>query len=168
MELKPLQREAIPSAIEKAKHYRLLNEPSGAESIIRDVLRVDPANQEALVVLVLAMADQFGRGYVVADQQVDDVLARIEKEYDKEYYTGIVCERRGVAQLRSEAPGAGHNAYEWLRDAMAHYESAEKLSASENDDAVLRWNTCARLIERNHLEPREETAAESGAPNFGE
>ena len=32
-ELKPLSREAIPRALEKAERYRLLNEPAEAESI---------------------------------------------------------------------------------------------------------------------------------------
>ncbi|MFV1995646.1 MAG: hypothetical protein ACC661_09435, partial [Verrucomicrobiales bacterium] len=155
MELKPLSKKAIPSALEKAKHYRLLNEPSAAESIIRDVLRVDPENQEALIVLVLSMADQFGRDYVVAKQHVDEVLSKLEGDYQREYYSGIVCERRGVAQLRGGAPGSAHNAYEWFHEAMGHYQAAEKASPSDNDDAILRWNTCLRLIERNRLEARE-------------
>ena len=40
-ELKPLSREAIPAALEKAMRYRLLNEPGAAESICHDVLRTD-------------------------------------------------------------------------------------------------------------------------------
>lgn len=46
-ELKPLSKKAIPRAIEKADRYRLLNEPSDAESICLDVLAVDPENQRA-------------------------------------------------------------------------------------------------------------------------
>jgi hypothetical protein len=48
-ELKPLSREAIPAALEKAYRYRLLNEPLEAESICRDILEADPENQEATV-----------------------------------------------------------------------------------------------------------------------
>lgn len=29
--------------------------------------------------------------------------------------------------------------------AMGHFEAAEKIRPPENDDAVLRWNRCARL-----------------------
>ena len=53
-ELKRLSEEAIPAALEKATRYRLLNEPAEAESICHDVLQIDPENQQALVVLLLA------------------------------------------------------------------------------------------------------------------
>ena len=58
-ELKPIEKGSIPRAIEKAERYRLLNEPVEAESICRDILDVDPENQKALVVLLLAITDQF-------------------------------------------------------------------------------------------------------------
>jgi len=45
-QFKPLEKLAIPAAIEKAKHYRLLNESSAAESICRDILRVEPMPEE--------------------------------------------------------------------------------------------------------------------------
>ena len=61
-ELRPISAEAVPKAIEKAKHYRLLSEPAEAESICRDILDIQPANQETMVVLVLALTDQFGSG----------------------------------------------------------------------------------------------------------
>ena len=32
---------------------------------------------------------------------------------------------------------------------MAHYERAEALRPAGNDDALLRWNTCARVLIRN-------------------
>ena len=56
-ELKTLSTEAVPAALEKAEHYRLLNEPEEAESICQDVLAADPANQRALIVLLLARTD---------------------------------------------------------------------------------------------------------------
>jgi hypothetical protein len=59
-ELKRLSDEAIPAALEKALRYRLLNEPAEAESICHDVLRIDPENQQALVVLLLALTDPAG------------------------------------------------------------------------------------------------------------
>jgi hypothetical protein len=39
---------------------------------------------------------------------------------------------------------------------MDWFEKAETMRPHGNDDALLRWNTCARLIAKNHLEPREE------------
>lgn len=157
MELKPLRKEAVPAAIEKARHYRLLNEPSSAESICRDVLRIDPENQEARITLLLSMTDQLGAGYVVAKQQVEELLDGVKDEYERAFYSGIVCERRGLSQLKSHAPGSQHLAFEWFADAMTRYEEAEKIAPPDNDDAVLRWNTCARLIERNKLAPRRDT-----------
>ncbi len=165
MDLKPISIEAIPGAIEKAKHYRLLNEPSASESVCRDILRVDPKHQEALVVLILAMCDQFGRGYRLSADPVSEVIDRLESEYERVYYTGISHERRALASLRSGLPGAEFMAYDCLRAAMDCYETAEKMAPAKNNDAILRWNTCTRLIERNRLVPRP---GEESAPQFGE
>ena len=107
-ELKPLSREAVPAALEKAKHYRLLNEPGAAESICLDILAVEPDNQTALVDIVLAMSDRFGRDYAVGDSRIQDFLSRITDEYQRAYYTGIVYERRAKAVLNK----GGLNAFE--------------------------------------------------------
>ena len=56
--LKPISREAIPRAIQKAERYRLINQSWAAESICRDVLEIDPANQQVLVMFVLTLTDQ--------------------------------------------------------------------------------------------------------------
>ena len=71
-ELKPLHRDAIPAALDKAMRYRLLNEPGAAESICLDVLKVDPDHQQALVTLLLAMTDRLAKGYTVGDTQIQD------------------------------------------------------------------------------------------------
>ena len=75
-ELKPLNREAIPAALEKANRYRLLNEPGAAESIYLDILAIDPDNQEALVNIVLAMSDRFSKDYAVGDGRIQDFLSK--------------------------------------------------------------------------------------------
>jgi len=36
---------------------------------------------------------------------------------------------------------------------MDWYEQAESMSEPGDDEALLRWNTCARLILRNRLRP---------------
>lgn len=153
-ELKPLSPEGIPQALEKAMRYRLLNEPGEAESICLDVLRIDPENQQALVLLLLAITDRFGKGYAVGASQVQEVLARIKDPYERAYYAGIISERRAKAQLNQGFPGAKFDAYEWLREAMTWYEKAEAVRPPGNDDAILRWNACARIIMRNNLVPR--------------
>jgi hypothetical protein len=41
---------------------------------------------------------------------------------------------------------------------MDHYERAIKVSSLGNDDAILRWNTCARTIMQNsEIRPAPET-----------
>jgi hypothetical protein len=154
--LKPLSKEAIPAALEKAERYRLLNEPAEAESICLDILKADPENQSALITLLLAVTDRFSKGYGVSDTQANQLLARITGEYERTYYAGILAERRAKAKLAQGHPGAGHYAYHELCEAMHQFEKAEKIRPTGNDDALLRWNTCARMLERNKLAAREE------------
>ncbi|HLW75798.1 MAG TPA: hypothetical protein VKS01_02415 [Bryobacteraceae bacterium] len=158
-DLKPISREAVPEAILKAERYRLLNEPWQAESICLDVLRVQPGHQPAVRILLLALTDQFGKG--VSAARAKDSLQRIDNDYERHYYAGIIAERWADSLLHKGAPGAGFVAYESLREAMAHYEQAEAIRPHGNDEALLRWNTCARLIMRNReLRPRGKEAFE--------
>jgi hypothetical protein len=150
-ELKKLSKEAIPAALEKANHYRLLNEPGAAESICLDVLEVDPANEKALITLVLAMSDRLSKDYAIGEAQLPEYLTRITDEYKRAYYTGVVCERRAKAML---ARGTNH-AYDLFRQAMDCFEKAAEMRPAGNDEAILRWNQCARIIMRNNLSARE-------------
>lgn len=148
-DLKPLSRDAIPAALEKAHRYRLLNEPAEAESICRDVLDVEPENQDALVSLFLALTDQFDDRLVSVIEPAREVLSRIHDEYTRVYHTGILCERRAKAHLKRGGPRSGHSAYNWFRQAMEHFERAAAIRPPANDDAILRWNTCARVLMGN-------------------
>ena len=159
-ELKRLSEDAIPAALEKALRYRLLEEPAEAESICQDVLSIDPANQEALVLLLLALTDAFSKGHAAGIRQAQEVLARLDDGYERAYYAGIICERQGKARLQQGHPGASHDAYEFLTEAMEWFEKAEALRPPKNDDALLRWNTCARMITANRLTPRMEEKVE--------
>jgi len=159
-QLKPLSKDAIPAALEKAMRYRLLNEPAEAESICLDVLRTDPCNQPALVILVLAVTDRFSKAYAVGDSQAQEIVARLQDEYERAYYSGIICERRAKAYLHQGSGGSGFNGHEKLTEAMRWYERAEALRPAGNDDALLRWNTCARIIMQNKLVARTEEAYE--------
>jgi hypothetical protein len=124
-ELKPISPEAIPVALTKVERYRLLNEPWQAESICRDILRIDPEHEQALVMLLLSLTDQFGKGVTAA--QAREVLARLKGGYEREYYAGIISERWAEALIRKGSPGVGIIAYETLREAMGNYERAEHL-----------------------------------------
>jgi hypothetical protein len=155
IELKPISRDAVPEAMEKVERYRLLKEPWQAQSICEDILRVDPDNQEALVQLLLAMTDQIGDG--VSEAETRSLLPRLEGEYQRAYYEGIIYERSARAALRAGHPGSKMIASESLQEAMHCYERAELSRPAGNDDAILRWNTCARTILKDRsLEPRPE------------
>jgi hypothetical protein len=147
--LKPLSPEAVPRALAKAERYRLLNEPGEAESICLDALEADPGNQEALVTMLLALTEQFDEDTTAALTRASACAERIQSEYDRAYYTGIVWERRAKARIKRGVPDCGPRAYEWLREAMTWYEKAEAVRPPGNDDALLRWNACARLIMRD-------------------
>jgi hypothetical protein len=151
--LKTLSPEAVGRALAKAERYLLLNEPGEATSICLDALEVEPDNQEALTMLLLALTEQFDDGTAsVADAW--STVARLTDDYERAYYTGIIYERRAKARLRQGRPGCGPQAYEWLREAMNWYEKSEAIRSAGNDDALLRWNACARLIMRDrHLVP---------------
>ncbi len=157
IELKPLSRDAVGAALEKANRYRLLNEPGAAESIYLDILAVEPDNQEALKNIVLAMSDRFSKDYAVGDTHINDFVAKLTDQYQKAYYTGIVYERRAKATLEK----GGLQAYELFMQAMEWFEKAEAIRPTGNDDAILRWNGCARIINRNKLEPHVMSAGDT-------
>jgi hypothetical protein len=146
-ELKSISEQSIPEALAKVERYRLLNEPSLAESICLDILAIVPDHQEALISLLLARTDQF-RSHLHA-KAAQDVLTQIKGNYERAYYEGIIWERLGNARIRQGGAGAGASAYHALREAMDHFEKAMDLAAPENNDAILRWNTCARVIMQN-------------------
>ena len=155
-QIKPISKESIPKALEKAERYRLLNEPMLAESICLDILDIEPDNKEAIVIILLAITDQFGSSTSDNMNRAKELLSQFPNEYDRQYYSGLICERLGKAKLNKRMTDGGFVAYEWLRDAMDHYEKAEELRPPGKDDAILRWNTCARLIMRNNLKPNDD------------
>ncbi len=159
-QLKPISKESIPDALEKAERYRLLNEPMLAESICLDILETDAQNTKAIVTMLLAMTDQFGTSSLVDVNKAKQLLSRLPDEYLRHYYRGIICERKGKSTLGKGKWEGGFIAYEWLRDAMDSYEKAEAIRPPGNDDSILRWNTCARLIMRHKLQPRNESHLE--------
>src|SRR6266545_5624534 len=162
--LKPLSMAGLAAALEKAERYRLLNEPREAESICLDVLEVDPEHQRALVILLLAITDQFGQRNPEEVGQARALLPRLRDEYERTYYAGIIYERKAKAILAQGTPRSAAQAYDWIRAALDLFAQAEAIRPPGNDDVLLRWNTCVRLIMRHQLAPREE---ESGGPVRG-
>jgi ATP-dependent HslUV protease ATP-binding subunit HslU len=115
------------------------------------------AYQEALKNIVLAMSDRFGKDYAVGDTHINDFVAKLTDSYEKAYYTGIVYERRAKATLNNR----GLQAYELFTTAMDWFEKAEAMRPAGNDDAILRWNGCARIVNRNRLEPHIMSAGDT-------
>ena len=156
-ELKKLSPSAVQAALDRALHYRALNEPAEAESICRDVLAVEPNSQPAAVTLLLSLTDQFPRGLSRRVREAREIAAGLSGEYEKAYYSGIVAERQGKCLYYQRSPGSGHLAYDRLVEAMEHFEKAETLRPDDNEDSILRWNTCARFIDaRGDVEPEPE------------
>ena len=157
--LKPLSRDAIPAALAKAERYRLLNEPEQAESICEDVLAADPANEHAVVMLVLALTDQFPTQESGLVSRAQAFVDQLEDPYQRAYYRGLVAERRARALVERGGPASAFTAGDWLREALTWFERAEDLRAAGNDDARLRWNACVRFLMRHGQlrEGREES-----------
>lgn len=146
LKLKPLAKEAIPAALEKARHYRLLNEPSQAESICLDILEVEKDHEQAIITLILTLSDLFDRRLTDAFPHAKELIARLTDDYSRAYYRGLISERRARASLKRGGPGADGMAHDWFQKAMAFYDQAAEIRPPGNDDALLRWNTCARTL----------------------
>lgn len=158
--LKPISPSSIPNALAKAERYRLLNEPGLAESICRDVLHADPENQQARISLVLALTDQIAL-HPRAFAEAIACAGKLDSAYERAYYTGIAWERRARAQFLSGRHDAKHQTYDWLQRGLALFEEAEAVRPEGNDDSVLRWNTCVRLLQQHpEIAPREAEASE--------
>jgi len=155
--LKTISREGIPEALSKAERYRLLNEPGEAESICRDVLVVEPDHQGALRLLGLALTDQFTGGAADRHPEAERVFQSLSDPYEQLYYAGIVHERRAKALLHAGA--RPHTVTVLFEEAMASFEKAEKIRPEGNDDTILRWNRCVRLLQQHASEWNQEPEA---------
>lgn len=150
LSLRRIHTTAVPAALERARTYRLLNEPEQAESICLDVLAVEPAHQEALTTLILALSDQFPKRAGLVERAKAQV-PQLRGEYERLYFMGLLLEREARAHL-GKGPSAAF-AHDLFLDAIAHYERAESLRPPDNDDPILRRNGCLRTMSAEGLEP---------------
>ena len=156
--LKTISKAGIPEAISKVELYRSLNEPEEAESICRDILAVEPEHQLALRLLGLAITDQFSGEASDRFGEVVELFQRLTERYERLYYTGLLYERRAKAQMRvGRRP---HTLAPLFGEAMRCFAEAETIRPADNDDAILRWNRCARLLQ-SHPGFEEEKEAEA-------
>jgi tetratricopeptide (TPR) repeat protein len=156
--LKTISKAGIPEAISKAELYRSLNEPEEAESICRDILVAEPEHQLALRLLGLAITDQFSGDVEDRHAEAEQLFQRLAERYERLYYTGLLHERRAKAQMRVGRPP--HALAPLFAEAMRCFAEAEMIRPPENDDALLRWNRCARLLQ-SHPGFHEEKESEA-------
>jgi tetratricopeptide (TPR) repeat protein len=156
-QLKSISKAGIAEALAKVELYRYLNEPEESESICRDILAVDPQQQLALRLLGLAITDQFTGGGSDRCREAEEVFQRLSDRYEQLYYRGLLQERRAKAQLR--AGQMPHAVYPLLERALQCFGEAEKLRPAGNDDAILRWNRCVRLLQTPSLAWEEQLAS---------
>lgn len=146
MKLKHISAAAVPRALALAERYRLLNEPEQAMSIYQDVLATDPNNEEATKNLFLCVTEQFGGKHGPGLEVAEELAKKMSNEFERQYYLGVACERWARSRMHEGAHASFVGS--WIKKAMAHYEKAEALSPADNENAVLRWNACARLLAR--------------------
>ena len=144
-ELKTISVEGVDAALAKAELYRFLNDPEEAESICHDVLAVAPGHQLALRLLGLAITDQFAGRPSDRHADAESAFEQLTDPYERTYYRGLLNERRAKAQLRAGRPP--HTLLVLLEEAMRCYAEAEKIRPPDNDEAILRWNRCVRLMQ---------------------
>lgn len=157
LKLKTISKSGIAEAIAKAELYRYLNEPEEAESICRDILAVDPHHMLGLRMLGLSITDQFTGEYTDRYSDVEKIFQSLQDRYERHYYTGLLYERRVKAQLR--AGRAPHTLLPLMEQALQNFAEAERIHPPGNDDAILRWNRCVRLLQSQPDFESEEMAS---------
>jgi len=155
--LKAISKSGIAEALAKVELYRYLNEPEESESICRDILAVDPNQQLALRQLGLSLTDQFTGGTGDRYSEVEETFQRLSDRYEQLYYTGLYYERRAKAQLRTgHSP---HVVFPLFERALQCFGDAEKIRPAGNDDSILRWNRCVRLLQTPSMVWEEQLAS---------
>jgi len=144
-ELKSISKAGIAEALAKVELYRYLNEPEEAESICRDILVVDPEHQLARRMLGLAITDQFIGAASDRYLEAQSIFQSLRDPYERLYYTGLLHERHAKTQLL--VGYAPHILLPLIEEAMSCFAEAEKIRPAGNDDSILRWNRCVRLLQ---------------------
>jgi hypothetical protein len=148
-QLKAITREGVAAALQKAHRYRVLNDSGAAESICLDVLAVEPTNVEAIVMHLLAITDQFDAGRAEDLKRAEAAVVGLKEAYKNAYYSGIIAERWAKSVLKRGVPRGEEMAFESIDRAFGWYAKADSLKAVGNDEAILRWNACVRLLGAN-------------------
>jgi len=153
LKLNNISVDAIDEALIKARQYRSLLEPEIAESICLDILNVAADSQDALVIYILALLDQVSRSdNQVQIKTIERSIEKLTSQYHRYYYIGLLNERRARHMITQSM---SHSfAYDYFYEALISYQQAIQRCPEQNDEAILRWNSCIRTIEKEKLKPR--------------
>ena len=83
-------------------------------------------------------------------RETEEIFRQLQDPYERLYYTGILHERRAKAQLN--AGQLPHSLVALFDQALHSFAEAERIRPSGNDDAILRWNRCVRLLQNQAYE----------------
>src|SRR5260370_15140365 len=111
----------------------------------RDILAGDADHQLARRMLGLAITDQFIGAASDRYAEAQSCFQSLRDSYERLYYSGLLHERRAKAQLL--VGYAPHILLPLVEEAMHCFAEAEKIRPAGNDDSILRWNRCVRLLE---------------------
>jgi len=162
--LKRLTPGNVEKALARAAHYRDLNQPEEAESVCRDVLDVDGANQTAWKLLGLSLTDRFASREAGLLEQAIAAFERLDDMYERTYHLGVAWERVAKAHLeRSEA----HSAVAAFEHALSLFERAEQMQP-DSPEPILRWNRCVRLLADHPLLRKAESESREHVVRFGD
>ncbi|HEC58032.1 hypothetical protein LCGC14_0627240 [marine sediment metagenome] len=155
LNLHDIHANSIDLALDRARQYRSLLEPEMAESICLDILNIDQDNQQALVLYILSLSDQLHHPDKQAQSKViQQAIEKLDSEYRRYYYAGLLSERQ--ARFLLSQPMSRSFAYDYFIEALQNYQLAEQMRPENNDEAILRWNSCIRTIQKEKLEPRRD------------
>ena len=153
-----LDRKREFEALAKAELYRFLNEPEEAESICHDVLAVvpaPPARASAVGTWRSPINSPAPRRPHVERPKLHS--RQLNDPYEHALLSRLLNERRAKAQLRAGRPP--HTLLPLLEEAMRCFAEAEKIRPAGNDEAILRWNRCVRLLQTPSLAWEEQLAS---------
>ena len=140
--VKRISTAGIAEAIAKAELYRSLSEPEEAESICRDILTIEPQHQLAL--RLLGLPDRsVHRSWVRSYREAEEIFQQLN---DRMNGTTTLGSRTSDARKRSSKPGNCLLTVQALRTG-SYLSQRLRNSPAENDDAILRWNRCVRLLQ---------------------
>ena len=97
MEYHLIHKDTIDTVLDKARQYRSLREPDLAISICIDVFAVDSDNQDALVIYILALTDQYSHQHAkVQPKKIVEFIAKLKSEFHRICDIGFLSNARAL------------------------------------------------------------------------